>query len=416
MTLEVPNDPQYIASLAGALWELQFWWNWERNNAHTARAVTAVWRKLIQEAFDRINAGQMCPVPSFVNIAEMEYEMSICEQLRFHDGKFQGLCCGKWTDIPGQEGFVFGGPGQQGGGTPQPEPGACQTYHAQFTAKDTYLLPTVVNAGDVLTFSNADGSGSDGSFFGGFTCPDGGTFFAGGCLPIYDTDGADPNPAISHMALIAKIGAVYYPAFDGVVTVPGGIVNEQVFILTNDSTRDDNNGSYSLDVEVCNNTVAAWSHILDLTLSPNGLTLFHPGDCVGGTGYGTWVAGSGFVVGNCDNGAGTFVRAARFEVDFAATTITSMFMTSDSTVGANGSAGTLVARLLAINSGGSGVSYAATPTPVGTGLVTGANTPMTIYGIGISLDVDYEPTMGALGGSGRVYRLAVSGTGFDPFA
>lgn len=300
MTLEVPDDPQYIASLAGALWELQYWWNWQRDNAHTAVPVTRLWRRLIQEAFDRINAGHLCPVPSSINVAEMEYEMSICEQLRFHNGKLQGLCCGEWSDIAGQGDISIGGPEQIGGGAPQPTPGGgCQTYHAQFDAKSQYLVPTVVNSGDTVTFSNASGGGHDGAV-GVWNCPNGQTLFGPACVGVGGPQAGDPATAVDHMALVAKIGATWYPAFSGVITVPGGVSNAQIVIQVNDDPLSDNSGSYALDVEVCNHQTLPWMHEFDFTLSPAGFV-----DSSGGVFAPVWLAGQGWSANAKDVGGGS---------------------------------------------------------------------------------------------------------------
>lgn len=261
----VPNDRKHIGAFFGALFNLTSARFWQDDPDHTALAVAQVWRDIFDE-LRQSDCNPVCPVP----ISEMEYEMSICEQLRFQDGKLQGLCCGEWVDIAGQGDIVIGGPGQQGGDQPQPVPGGCLTYHAQFSAKSQYNVPTAVSAGDTLTFSNPQGSGHDGTV-SPWKCPNGQTFFAGQCIGLGGTSGTDPAPAIDHMALIALIGGVYYPAFSGTITVPAGVVNAEIIIQTNDSNLDDNSGSYALDIEVCNNAVAtSYSHLFNFVSGPNG--------------------------------------------------------------------------------------------------------------------------------------------------
>lgn len=275
----VPNERFYIAAFQGLLIELTYSKNWQRDFAHTAAIVSRVWQDAL--------ASVLCDdCAEIIITGESDYEMSICEQLRFHNGKLQGLCCGEWTDITGQTGIEIGGPGQPGDGAPQPdEGGGCQTYHASFAANSQWLVPTVVNAGDTIAFSNPDGSGQDGTV-SPWRCPDGLTFFAGACVGLGGTSGGDPAPAINHMALVAEIDGVYYPAFSGTITVPGGVVNAPITIQANDSDLSDNSGSYALDIEVCNNVPEVWSHLLDFQISPHGFVVV--------SGNGVWTPGVGF--------------------------------------------------------------------------------------------------------------------------
>lgn len=404
MTLEVPDDPQYIASLAGALWELQFWYNWQRDSAHTAVPVTRLWRRLIQEAFDRINAGHLCPVPSFINVAEMEYEMSVCEQLRFQNGKLQGLCCGEWTDIAGQGDISIGGPEQHGGGAPQPTPGGgCQKYHAQFDAKSQYLVPTVVSAGDTLTFSNASGAGSDGT--GRWSCPDGNQFFAGACVGggIY-TDAGDPAPTLPHESLIVKIGSTWYPASSGTITVLGGVSNSPITIQMNDASLGDNSGSYALDVEVCNNASTSWTHTLDFALGPQGFaTITHAGED-----QGVWVAGSGWQpeAGPINHYYNNFIGRS-----FAATTITSIAMTYSAHWTTNSVPGAYQIQ-------DSPTSILVTIAPIqGADLVLSWTGSASLSQIILTLNLGaYAAGGGNLSGeSGVISRVVITGIGADPF-
>jgi hypothetical protein len=284
ITVPVPNDRKHIGAFYGALFNLTSARFWQDDLAHTAREVALVWRAI----FDELVPGA-CDfnVPDLID--DMEYQMSICEQLRFQNGKLQGLCCGEWVDIAGQTLTDIGGPDQQGDGADQPGVGECTVYHATFPATSTYLLPTVVNAGDTLEFSGAEGAGHDGGV-SPWHCPDGSTFFAGGCVGSGGPSGTDPAPAINHMALIALIDGTYYEASSGTITVPGGVVNAEVVLQVNDSALGDNSGSYVVDVEVCNNATATWERILNLTLNDYGFV----GSSFPGYDGGVWTPGAGW--------------------------------------------------------------------------------------------------------------------------
>lgn len=233
--------------------------------------------------------GQLtaCPLPADLT-GEYEEMASLCESIRLHNGKIQALCCGEWSDIDGQEGITIGGPGQPGDGAPQPVPGECQSYHASFLANSQWLLPSVVNAGDVLTFSNPAGAATDGSGSNIWYCPNGSIFFAGACTGIYGTNGADPAPAEAHMGVIAQIAGVWYGTQDPIV-VPGGVVNQPVYFQANDVTITDNSGGYTFDVEKCNNQGESFTHIFDVRLSPGPWSVE-----VDVTEGGIWTPGTGF--------------------------------------------------------------------------------------------------------------------------
>lgn len=188
-------------------------------------------------------------------------------------------------------------PGQPGGGSTQPKPGGGQAcYDLSMLAGGLALVPVLVNEGDTISITKNQGAGTDTGT--DWYCPDGNTFFGGACITNTITDALDPAPALPHMSVIAKIGSVYYGAWQGqIITVPSGIVNQQVTLLVNQHNAGTPSGSYSMNVCVTNNQAATWSHILDLTLNTWGFTITDPdGDC-----FGTWVSGTGFVscaVGN----------------------------------------------------------------------------------------------------------------------
>lgn len=249
-----------------------------------------------------------CPLPADLT-GEYEVMASLCESLRFVNGKLQALCCGEWTDVDGQlpgEGEV-----QPGEGTPVPGEGECVSYHVNLLANLQWQLPAPVNAGDVLTFSNPRGSAQDGSGSGIYYCPAGDIYFAGRCSGVFGTDGGDPASGEAHMGTVVQINGVWYGTQDP-ITVPPGVVNKPAVFQVNDGTLSDNSGGYNFDVEHCNNVQPSWCHTFDFALSPHGFSIFVPGAQVGG-GSGHWVAGTGFVWDDSEEAGtphGFFRRAA----------------------------------------------------------------------------------------------------------
>lgn len=269
VTLKIPSDATSIGNFVGALYTLARWNNYlpDPSGARRNKPTADIWRDIITAMRFTICPDGITHEP----IEESEYEMSLCEQLRWQDGKLQALCCGEWTDIPGQPAPV-GGSGQPGGGG-TPDPGQCLSYHGNFEAKNQWYCPAIVNAGDTITFTNISGAGQDGtSAITSWRCPDGTLFFAGTCgaSPGYHASG-DPSATAFHMQLIAQINSTFYPITEGgVITIPSGVVNAPILVQANDANIADNLGSYAFDVEVCNNAAATFSHTFDFTLSDGG--------------------------------------------------------------------------------------------------------------------------------------------------
>jgi len=262
----VPDERFYIAAFQGLLIELTYSKNWQRDPSHKAAVVSRVWQTALENVLCD-DCGET------VLLDELEYIMSVCEQLRFQNGKLQGFCCGQWVDIDGQTDLPPGGGDQPGSGTDQPGPGECSTYHGKMQANNKWYLPTVLSTGDTVSLTNVSGAGNDGTL-SPWHCPNGNTFFAGACIGgTRGFDGSDPDSSGHHMEIVLNIGGTWYEPLDGIVTVPGGVVNAESFIQVNDSNISDNAGSYTFDVEVCNNQAATWSHTLDFELGLHGFTL-----------------------------------------------------------------------------------------------------------------------------------------------
>jgi len=404
----VPDERFYIAAFQGLLIELTYSKNWQRDSAHTAAEVSRIWQDVL--------ANVTCEQDCTITIDEMDYDMSICEQLRFHNGKLQGYCCGEWVDIAGQPSQGVDGPSQPGGGTEQPEAGGgCVTYQGKVRASETWLLPTVVNTGDTIAFSAVDGAGSDGTLH--WYCNDGQVFFAGLCAGQKSTSGSDPAPALSHMALVLKIGSTYYDISAGTITVPAGITNEVATLQVNDVSLSGNSGDYKFSVTVCNNQPATWSHVFDLTLQ-NLLTIFYDATYAA-VPVGTWTPGTGYAaVSMTTVASGNLYKYLRTYKQWATqTTLKSISIRYDETVGSNTAGGSLGDYIYWRNNAGASTTLTSVAAANGTGKILTWSGSQLAYGLGIDLWVgDNNPGGGDPGGAARLYQLTVTGTGFDPFA
>jgi len=185
------------------------------------------------------------PSTAPITVIEDDYQMAICEQLRYQDGKLQGLCCGQWVDIDGQDSGSVAPGVSQPTDVPRPAVGDSACFTVLLQANSQWLLPFAVNNGDQITISEVKGAWWDGAV-GPWYCPDGTPYVLGQCIGSQGHVSGDPDATDYHMQVIAKIGSVYYPASGGTFTVSGLTGPSQMILQANDSPLNDNAGSVTL--------------------------------------------------------------------------------------------------------------------------------------------------------------------------
>lgn len=288
--IEVPDETFHIAAFRGALLNLAAAYKWEDDLAHTARDVALVWRQVYENVRE-------CPPTQIVGGGDSLEDYLIRQNpddpclLEFSaDGTHWCLLADFSLCLPS--------PQQPGAGAEQPPPGGGQAcYHGQLQANGLWLLPTIVNTGDVIELTNAIGAGNDGTV-SPWRCPDGSTFFGGACIGgTGGTSGSDPAPAVNHMRLLFNIAGAWFDAMGGPVTIPAAVSNAQVFVQVNDSALGTNAGSYEFDVCVTNNAATGWQSVLDFEINSYASILtVSPGVWVAGQGYGGTPSGPDFFV------------------------------------------------------------------------------------------------------------------------
>jgi hypothetical protein len=312
-TIRVPKERHYIAAFLGAIFLLSKPYAWADDPDHTALEVGAVWRDI----FDRLLAGNCdFPPPNPAQGGGVDVEMSIrqnpdnpCELQFSADGT--DWCT--WADIS----KCLPAPAQPGKGAPQPQPGGgCVIYPGSFQGSGSWLLPTRVSTGDVINITEYDGAVDDGSQT--WYCANGQLFELGDCVGSTTTSSGAPLPSAPYMSLIAKIGASYYQIIPGPFTVPSGHSNDMVTFIANDGNRSDNDGSWTFQVQICNNQAGSWTSTLDFTQQPF--------DSVVTIDVGSYVPAQGY------NGAvnGVVPNYVQIHIDIDSTEIDSMQMFYDS--------------------------------------------------------------------------------------
>lgn len=226
---------------------------------------------------------------------EMEYQMAICEQLRWNNGVLQGLCCGEWTDIGGIGGSGGSGAGAIPGAVTQPPPSDaplvndCREFFVTLNARDKWLLPFPVSAGATIQILDAAGGWNDGTPT--WACPTGAVYGLGICgAPLALTAG-DPIPTLPHMQIVGQYGTVdgWFDPMAFPFVIPSGVTDAQVTLQANDSVLTDNQGSVTFKVRVCN-LVALQSWLS--TFNSNNASVQTDFDTVAGRTYRITVDGS----------------------------------------------------------------------------------------------------------------------------
>lgn len=284
----------WLPYIAGALQQLILQTTWQGDEATVTEAQAQAMNLIL--ALADAQPGGCEPEPAPIPIAERDYKMSICEELRYMNGKLQGLCCGEWTDIPGQPSNGPQNPSQPGAGSEIPAPnGGTAEYCGALSGLQLFYLPVPVSTGDVLLASNLDGASNDGVEVY-WHCPTGALFALDTCVetPIYN-GGTDPLIGTQHMSIIAKIGSVYYNVLNvdtddnpQPFTVPSGHDGDQCILLYNCDYGGKIYGETTFCVNVTNNSVGAWSMDIDLKATPAGFAPQFPG-------AGTWIPAQGLV-------------------------------------------------------------------------------------------------------------------------
>jgi len=394
----------WMPLIVGALKQLLLQSTWATNDINALQKVQG-------QVFNLIAQFNCATAPTLEQLCGLigsgcEEDCMCC--LRVQNGVLQQLVCGTYIDVPGQPIGGFQSSSQPGSGSPQPPPnGGCQQYHASFPGNGLWLLPTVVSTGDTLLVSGQMGVSYDGDFLLWY-CPDGSQFFAGVCTGLTTLQGGDPLPTVPHMKLVAKIGSTFYDVEPGTFTIPAGHASDPVTFQVNDDSLDDDAGSLSFDVQVCNNQAGTWVHTFDFSVDTQG---WAPYDTGAGNFFGTWSAGLGWANTDASN-SGLNARGVAITRTFTTTELTSVQMTFDYALGtvdsgvftlqnvADAVTNFIVTHLSDVVTGTNAVQFGAADSPGQTH---------------INLQYLCDITAGARSGSVLLKKIVLTGKGANPF-
>lgn len=288
-TINVPDDPTHIAAFKGMISRLATWQVWQADSTHAAKDCAAVWRDVndnIQECpmiEIRLKPTDFCTIQlsldggaTWSDVADLSDCAHAAAVSEIQDAIDRG-------DLTG---------GSTPPGVPTPTPGQCYNYTVTLQANQRWFCPVPLESGDTVQVTLVNGAWFDGNYLSlQWNCGDGTPYSLGTCTGSTHTDSGDPLNTEPHMSLIGNLPAAatpYFPMYNTLYTVPGGITPSDFWLQANDGTLSDNQGSLTFHVEVC---TGQWTHVFDFLTADQSFT-----NWVGTT----WSSGQGWVGSRVD--------------------------------------------------------------------------------------------------------------------
>jgi len=257
--IEVPDDPQHVAAFRGALLNLASAYKWADDVTHMAKDVALRWRQAIDEMGECDSVIMLRTNPFDPCGAQVSYDGGVV-WVEF----FNARQCAVDTARD-----VLGGQTPPGGASPTP--GQCFDLDLVINGNSMKVIPLAVASGWTLKISQLGGAWWDGNLANYWQCADGHQFALGTCTGNFLAGlPGDPIPSSNHMRLILQLANGTYAAIplDGTpYIVPAGQPSGNYFLMSNDSTLADNQGSISLHLNACN---AGWCYEFDFTQAQHG--------------------------------------------------------------------------------------------------------------------------------------------------
>jgi len=256
--VSVPNDPHHIAAFFGALYDLTQWYNWQRNEEHTALDVAAVWKSTFNDLSDQYQNGQIYPICGGLLFDIRANPLNPCEIQKTYDGGLSWNyaftledCFNKlqppWNPPDRTQ------PGENPNGSTPPA-GDCWDYDLSLQANGYVIIPLELHEGDTVLIDHIQGATHGGNIYQDWYCGNGDLFVLGLCLPgtpVYlDNDPVVGSP--HHLLILHTPDDVFVGVPEGLNLVCTAV--QAGFPWTfqvNDSNLSDNSGSLNFHVRVC---------------------------------------------------------------------------------------------------------------------------------------------------------------------
>jgi len=284
----IPDSPDALRAMYGALRELTYWSNWRLDGTTAAKDAAYAWR-LALDNHPAFAECEECMSLEFRQLTPCVLEYSTDGGVIWHEA-YNGYNCALEAIQDKIEDGTIAPPSQQGPGGEVPVD-QCWDYMVTLGARDVWHSPVPISAGYSVTISLASGGWWDGDINDLiWSCPTGSDYALGSCVGDPEAgQETDPAPALPHMRVIGHYGTSWIDPLSSAVTIPAGVPETDLFIQANDGTLSDNQGSVSFKVTICN--YSQWCYLFDFTLSNGGWEDTRDSNNEGGA---TWVSGQGW--------------------------------------------------------------------------------------------------------------------------
>jgi hypothetical protein len=90
----VPDHPDHIRAFLGQLDMLSYWWTWARDEARTAAAVARVWRGVVEQVRETLDAGEGCG-----GVSDFDVRQDPDQPCRLEKTTNNGVSWTPWADL-----------------------------------------------------------------------------------------------------------------------------------------------------------------------------------------------------------------------------------------------------------------------------------------------------------------------------
>ncbi len=319
--LKIPNEPAHIAAFLGVLYDLTLWNSWQRDTAHRAIVAAQLWKRIW---IDLVNTPLGCPQTDF----GVSIEASMADQIRINPDDMciiQMWCIDHWENWYDPRSCIASGAVQPGPGGPITS-GDCKSQALSVHANSQLIIPFALKEGNVVTASNLAGGVWDGDVLHSWQCPDGSVYALGACGATGPANASGPMPTLPYGRLLLLVNGVYYDLAGGPVVLPVGMPDSDGYLQINDTVLGDNQGSFSLTLSVCNESVPTYDRLVDFTTATNGFVNYPADEGPGCNPTLTpYAPGVGWSLYDCAGIGASFIEI--INSPFAATTIEDIKLT-----------------------------------------------------------------------------------------
>lgn len=255
----IPDNDEYLVQFYSILTLLTKWNSYQQDGATKARDVAYLWKQVLKLSQCQNEVNSVLSIEDKMNIRIKPTDCTII-QMECGDGEwmdwYNPFCNGSFN------------PSVQPPAAGEIAVGDCLEYDVVLRGSEKWIAPVPVSDGYLIEVSGATGGWNDGTAT--WYCPTGFTYALGFCVSAVLPYSGDPLQTANHMRLIAEFDGTFVDAFDRQFEIPSGAGSVNLTFQANDDTLNDNSGSISFHVKICNPAPVTFVHTFDFLVSDGG--------------------------------------------------------------------------------------------------------------------------------------------------